>query len=141
MMNPEPTYSIQEVSRQTKLPSSTLRYYEELGLLDPVRRSSSGHRRYTDVDLRRLDLLKRLRLLGMPLEAMCAFVALYRQGNATARQRREILQAHKQKVLAHIAELGEMLEFIDQKIAIYHEQETDYEREQIREDDEVPVAG
>lgn len=141
MMNPEPTYSIQEVSKQTKLPSSTLRYYEEIGLLDPVQRAANGHRCYSDADLRRLNLIKKLRLTGMPLDAMCAFVALYQDGNATARQRREILQAHKQAVLTHIAELGEMLEFIDYKIGLYQEEEVEHEREQSEQHDEVPAAG
>jgi DNA-binding transcriptional MerR regulator len=140
MMNPETTYSIQEVSKLSKLPSSTLRYYEEIGLLDPVQRSTSGHRRFTNADLRRLDLLKKLRLLGMPLDAMCAFIALYREGKGTARKRREILQAHRQKVLAHIVELGEMLEYIDTKIEAYYEQEAEYEREQVNHD-EVPAVG
>jgi MerR family transcriptional regulator, aldehyde-responsive regulator len=140
MMNPELTYSIQEVSKKTKLPSSTLRYYEEIGLLEPIHRSAVGHRRFTEDDLRRLELIKRLRLLGMPLEAISEFVALYREGVRTARQRREILQSHKQRVQAHMEELGRTLEFIDIKIATYYEQEAEYEREQI-EHDEVPTAG
>jgi DNA-binding transcriptional MerR regulator len=140
MMNPEPTYSIQEVSQAMDLPASTLRYYEVIGLLEPIHRLANGHRCYTDSDLRRLNLIKKLRLTGMPLDAMGNFVALYREGNRTARQRREILQAHKQRVQAHIAELSEMLEFIDYKIGLYEEEEIEHEREQI-EHDEVPAVG
>ena len=85
----EPTvFTIQEVSDLTDLPNSTLRYYEEIGLLEPVTRASNGHRRYSEADLQRIELVKKLRLTGMALETMQAFVALYRDGSATAGQRR-----------------------------------------------------
>lgn len=141
MMNPEPTYTIQQTSQITGLPSSTLRYYEDIGLLDPIRRTANGHRCYTDQDLLRLDLIKKLRLTGMPLEAMVAFIDLYRAGDETISHRREIMQAHREVVQAHIAELNETLAFIDRKIATYCKKEAEYEREYIEQHDEIPAAG
>jgi MerR family transcriptional regulator, aldehyde-responsive regulator len=138
MMNPNSSYTIQEVSAETDLPSSTLRYYEEIGLLDPIPRAANGHRRYSESDLRRLGMIKRLRLTGMSIEHMLEFVALYRGGAATARQRREILQAHRQNVQARVDELLEMMGFIDYKIGLYQDEEAEYEREQKYE---VPVVG
>lgn len=140
MMNPEPTYSIQEVSKITGLPSSTLRYYEEIGLLEPVARTASGYRSYSDADLRRITFVKKLRRIGMSVEKMCAFVDLYRGGNRTARERREILQGHREMVQAEVEELVEMLGFIDYKIGLYRDEETEHEREQER-DYEVQVIG
>ena len=47
------TYSIAEAADLTGLTPDTLRYYERDGLmLSPVGRSATGHRRYTDADLR-----------------------------------------------------------------------------------------
>lgn len=137
-MNPNSSYTIQEISAETDLPSSTLRYYEDIGLLDPIPRAANGHRRYSEADLRRLMLIKRLRLTGMSIERMLEFVALYRGGNSTARQRREILQAHRQNVQARVDELLEMMGFIDYKIGLYQDEEAAYEREQ---NDEVSVVG
>lgn len=128
-MTPEPIYTIQEVSAATKLPTSTLRYYEELGLLDPVSRAANGHRRFTDADLRRLNLIKKLRLTEMPIEKMREFVALYRGGTSTAKQRREILTAHRLKVEERLNDLIETLGFIDQKISMYRDEEIENERE------------
>jgi MerR family transcriptional regulator, aldehyde-responsive regulator len=138
MMNPNSSYTIQEISAETDLPSSTLRYYEEIGLLDPIPRAANGHRRYSQSDLHRVILIKRLRLTGMSIERMIEFVALYRGGTSTARQRREILQAHRETVQARVDELLEMMGFIDYKIGLYQDEEAEYEREQKYE---VPVVG
>lgn len=46
--------TIQQVARRTGLSESALRYYERIGLLDPVPRDpSSGHRRYPPAPTRR----------------------------------------------------------------------------------------
>ena len=46
----------------------TLRYYEELGLLEPSRRSEGGFRYFRVVDLNRVRLIQNLQGLGMSLE-------------------------------------------------------------------------
>jgi len=137
-MNQDTTYTIQEVSEATDLPSSTLRYYEEMGLLEPIERAANGHRRYTAFDLRRVNLIKKLRLTGMSIDTMRDFVALYRGGSSTARERREILEAHRLTVQARVDELLETIGFIDYKIGLYQNEEKAHEREQ---DYEVSVVG
>jgi MerR family transcriptional regulator, copper efflux regulator len=53
--------SIAEVSRQTGIPVTTLRFYErELPGLLPVRKTTGGHRRYRSEDVARLDAVRRL---------------------------------------------------------------------------------
>jgi DNA-binding transcriptional MerR regulator len=133
MMNdtPPPPYTIQQVSAQTGVPASTLRYYEDIGLLDAVPRAANGHRRYGEADLRRITLIKRLRLTGMSIEAMCDFIALYRGGASTARQRRAILLVHRQQVQARADELCEMLAFIDMKIGLYEAEERTHDEHEI----------
>ena len=96
-------------------------------MLEPVERAGNGHRRYGEADLRRIDLIKKLRLTGMTIEAMCDFVALYRDGSVTARQRRDILTAHRQVVQTKVDELLETLDFIDFKIRLYAEEEANHE--------------
>jgi MerR family transcriptional regulator, aldehyde-responsive regulator len=137
MMNPENTFTIQEISKKTDLPGSTLRYYEEMALLEPVERAANGHRRYTEADFRRIMLIKKLRLTGMSIDTMREFVALYRGGKATASQRREILLEHRKTVQARVDELVETLGFIDYKIGLYEEEEAEHEREK----HEISVVG
>ncbi len=117
------TYTIQEVSAITHLPSSTLRYYEEMGLLEPVERAANGHRRYTDADLMRISFVTKLRRTGMSIDLMRGFIALYRGGARTAPQRIAILQAHRAAVQAQVDEVSEILKFIDYKIGLYQDEE------------------
>lgn len=129
MMNQEASYTIQEISRIMDLPSSTLRYYEEVGLLDAVERAANGHRQYGVEDVKRLDFIKKLRLIGMSIEQMRDFVGLYQGGKQTAHLRRAILQEHRLAVQARMDELLEMLQFIDYKINLYQQEEIECEQE------------
>src|SRR3954465_2723935 len=64
----ETLYSIDEVARMTGLTARTLRFYEEVGLLEPPTRTEGGHRKYRDADVRRIERIKELKeLLGYSL--------------------------------------------------------------------------
>lgn len=59
---------IDQVATRTGLTKRTLRYYEEIGLLDPPTRTEGGYRLYSEADVRRVEGIKRLRsLLGFSL--------------------------------------------------------------------------
>ncbi|MCH7230936.1 MerR family transcriptional regulator [Glycomyces sp. L485] len=59
---------IGEVAERTCLSLRTIRYYEEVGLVVPSERSRGGFRLYTDADVRRLWLIRRLKPLDLSLE-------------------------------------------------------------------------
>jgi len=111
--------TIQQVAALTQLSEHTLRYYERIGLLDPVNRASSGHRRYSAQDIAWIEFLNRLRTTGMPIRKMQQFAELRRQGDLTVAERRMLLEAHRQEVQAHIDELQANLSEIEQKIQHY----------------------
>ena len=117
------TYTPQQMVELTGVSVHTLRYYEKIGLLDPVDRAESGHRRYTEADLTRMNFLKRLRATGMPISQMQHYVALFRDGDDTMRERREMLEAHRQEVLAQIDALQDTLDLLDGKIERYQQAE------------------
>ncbi|MGF1507329.1 MAG: MerR family transcriptional regulator [Chloroflexi bacterium] len=119
----EQKLAIGQVAQQTGLSVDTLRYYEDLGLLDPIERAPNGHRRYGPRDLTRIDFLKRLRATGMPISQMQHYVALYRAGDSTIRERREMLEAHLDSVLAQIDMLEETRTLLERKIHAYLQQE------------------
>ncbi|MFC4452584.1 MerR family transcriptional regulator [Deinococcus sonorensis] len=111
--------SIQEAARSTGLSPDTLRYYERIGLLEPVSRHSSGHRRYHPQDLHRVGFLSCLRATGMSIRQLQAFTALASEGPHTVDARLALLEAHKAQVRARIAELEHALSTIDHKITYY----------------------
>ena len=112
-------YSIQEVSRKTGLSAHTLRYYEKEGLLGVVERSQSGFRQYTDADLEVLGGICCLKNTGMSLQEIARFLALSREGDRTLRQRVELLQAHRNEVLARMAEMQTYLDQVSRKLDYY----------------------
>jgi DNA-binding transcriptional MerR regulator len=119
-----PALTIQQVAQQTGLSVHTLRYYERNGLLEPVNRASSGHRRYLEDDVARIEFLTRLRATGMPIRQMQEFAQLFRERPEAIADRRAILEAHKQQVQAHIQELQRNLDVIDWKINYYKQLES-----------------
>ncbi|MFC8454882.1 MerR family transcriptional regulator [Kitasatospora sp. NPDC057223] len=114
-----PRHTISEVAAASGLTAHTLRWYERIGLLDPVDRSYSGQRRYSDGDLARLAFLGRLRLTGMSVADMLRYVELARRGPVTVGDRRELLVAHREEVRQKLADLHATLAVLDHKIDLY----------------------
>ena len=108
--------AIGQVSELTGLSIDTLRWYEREGLLDQVPRDSAGRRRFDRRDLKRLVLLIRLRATGMPVAEMRRYAELLRAGPSTDLDRALLLEAHRDRVQAHIADLQRDLELINRKI-------------------------
>lgn len=69
-------YKISEASKLTKLPTKTIRYYEDIKLIPPPKRNVSGYRVFTWEDIRRLKLIKRAKYLGISLEEIKEIVYL-----------------------------------------------------------------
>jgi DNA-binding transcriptional MerR regulator len=126
-MDTETALTIQQVARQTGLSIDTLRYYERIGLLEPVTRTASGHRRYSRHDLDSIDLLIRMLKTGMPRAQMARFAHLRRQGPATLTERRLMLEEHRRTVEEHIQELEQHLAALCEKIARLKEREAEYQ--------------
>jgi DNA-binding transcriptional MerR regulator len=99
----------------------TLRYYERIGLLPRIRRTRSGRRSFTDVDLQWLALLRCLRDTGMPITEMQQFVCLMRDGQATTDERLAVLVAHQRRVEEQVARLQQHLGQIRDKITTYRQ--------------------
>lgn len=112
-----------EAAAAVGLSPHTLRWYEQEGLVTPVRRDAAGRRRYTGPDLDRLRLLTRLRTTGMPVREMRRYAELVAGGDATTGERLRMFVEHRERVVARIAELRRDLAAIDAKIEIYRERE------------------
>jgi DNA-binding transcriptional MerR regulator len=114
--------TIAEAAERCGLTPDTLRYYERDGLLlEPVGRATSGHRRYTATDLGWIAMITRLRSTGMPIREVRAYADLCRQGDGNEAARLELLYAHRDRVLAQLAEVSDHLGAINRKIGIYED--------------------
>ncbi len=98
--------SIGEIAQKLDMSQRTIRYYEEIGLLNSIKRVEGGRRIYTDEDLRRLKLIKRLKIMGMTLSEMQELEAMWTIEHST------------DKVLARLLELmSNQLRRLDDRIA------------------------
>lgn len=113
--------TVAEAAEASGVSAHTLRYYERAGLLDPVDRNGSGHRRYRESDLERIKFLTKLRATGMPIRDVRRYAELIRGGDATNEQRLALLEAHREAVLTVLEATARNLELIDWKINYYRE--------------------
>lgn len=110
---------ISEVSKQCDISADTLRYYERIGLLPPVRRTKSGIRDYSDLDVRRVEFIKCMRTAGLPVEVLIEYYRLVQQGDKTMGDRKAILVERRAEIKARMAELQKTLDLLDYKISFY----------------------
>jgi DNA-binding transcriptional MerR regulator len=113
--------TITDAARASGVSAHTLRYYERARLLDPIDRNGSGHRRYRDADLERIRFLTKLRSTGMPIREVRRYAELMKRGEDTNGERMALLEAHRESVLARLAETKQNLELIEWKINYYRE--------------------
>jgi MerR family transcriptional regulator, aldehyde-responsive regulator len=113
-------FTIQQVARLTGLSEYTLRYYEKVRLIDPVDRDdSSGHRRYDDDALARIEALARLRAVGLGIEEMR--VLMHSRGHCpeTADIKIALLAAHRNRLDQDIRSMRARKRFVENRIAYW----------------------
>lgn len=119
--------TIAQVSKKYDLTADTLRYYERIGLLPPVNRSSSGNRDYTEEDCNWVSFIKCMRRAGLSIEALIEYVALFQQGDTTSGLRKELLIEQRDQLAQRLLEMQDTLEYLNQKIDRYEERLFKYE--------------
>ena len=112
-------FTIEEAAARTGLTKHTLRYYEREGLLPPIAKASSGHRRYTDDDIGWVKFLQLLRATGMPIREAKEFVTLTWAGDHTIPQRVDVLTGYRAALVERMAQDVEHLEALNRKIDYY----------------------
>lgn len=68
--------SIGDLSKRTGVKVPTIRYYEQMGLIDPAERSEGNQRRYEKADLERLAFIRHARDLGLNIDAIRELIRL-----------------------------------------------------------------
>lgn len=109
------SYTIKEAARLSGLPESTLRYYETVGIIEPIERdASSKHRVYSQEDVDLIDAIACLNATGMSLNDMRAYLDNRHKGVAGAEEEIKLLTAQKQR----IEDEARFLKLRDQYVAL-----------------------
>ena len=112
-------FTIRNMAERCGMTAHTLRYYERVGLIQPVCRARNGHRRYTEADAVWLNFLHCMRATNMPIREMQRYAALRQMGETTIEQRRQLLEEHQATIAAQIAALEKAHALLTHKIANY----------------------
>jgi DNA-binding transcriptional MerR regulator len=116
---------IGEVAERVGLSIVTVRHYDEVGLVVPSARSQGGFRLYTDTDVDRLMVIRRMKPLGFTLEQMTDLLATYdelsgRTPNRTA-ARVELLAklaAYREDAVKRCNKLREQVTYAEDFVAM-----------------------
>ena len=114
---------ISDVSKLMKLNSSTLRYYESIGLITDIKRNASGKRVYSEEDIKWIEMIGRLRETGMNINKMKKYAQLRKVGDSTITERKNIMKEHLKFIENKIEELSKSRDYVAKKVEIYTEME------------------
>ena len=107
--------NIGDVACRSGLPAKTIRYYEDIGLVTPLR-SANGYRSFRESDLHKLAFLGRARSLGFTIDDCRNLLQLYEDSSRASADVKKIARAHLKKVDAKIEELLEMKKTLTQLV-------------------------
>lgn len=111
--------TIAEVAKKYDLTPDTLRYYERIGLIPGVGRTSGGIRDYQEEDCRWIEFIKCMRGTGLPVETLIEYVRLFQTGDATIQARKELLMEQRDRLKERVEEMQSTLERLNVKIKRY----------------------
>ncbi|MDO8986390.1 Cu(I)-responsive transcriptional regulator [Cypionkella sp.] len=99
--------NISDVANRSGVPAKTIRYYEEIGLIKPLR-DGNGYRTFRDSDMHKLAFLGRARALGFTIENCRALLALWEDKSRASADVRAIAKDHLKQIEAKITDLEAM---------------------------------
>ena len=111
--------TIAEVSEQFNISQDTLRYYEKIGLIPPVKRTGGGIRDYGETDATWIEFIIRMRGAGLPIDVLIEYVRLAIQGDATIEARKRILIEQRKQLVARMEEMQKTIDKLNYKIEQY----------------------
>ncbi|WP_209832319.1 MULTISPECIES: Cu(I)-responsive transcriptional regulator [unclassified Ruegeria] len=107
--------NIGDVSSRTGLPAKTIRYYEDIDLIKPLR-DDNGYRRFRDQDVHKLNFLGRARALGFTIGDCRTLLALYEDETRASADVKQVARDHLAQIEAKIADLNAMRETLSHLI-------------------------
>lgn len=114
-------YTIKEVSKVTGLPASTLRYYETIGIIQPIERDKSSKQRvYSEQDLNLLVAISCLSATGMSIDDMRRYINNRGRGAEASEDQVELLETQRTRLIAEQKQLKIRRQYVELKIAYWN---------------------
>lgn len=101
--------NIGDVAERSGLPAKTIRYYEDIGLVKPLR-DTNGYRSFREKELHKLAFIGRVRALGFSIKDCRNLLQLYEDEQRTSAEVKEIALGHLKRIEQKLIELDEIRE-------------------------------
>ncbi len=105
--------NIGEAATRSGVPAKTIRYYEEISLIDAPRRGANGYRDYSQDDVHMLRFIAHARGLGFTVAQCRDLLALYNDRDRNSADVKQIAQDHISEIDRKIGELRSMRATLD----------------------------
>jgi Cu(I)-responsive transcriptional regulator len=96
---------IGDVAQRSGMPSKTIRYYEDIGLIGPAERLDNSYRAYGESDVRRLRFIHQARGLGFSLKDVAALLELYGDHGRASHEVKHLALQHVATLDAKISKM------------------------------------
>jgi len=117
-------YSIKEISEMFHMPSSTIRYYEDIGILTNVARNANGQRIYTEGHVNRLKTICCFKDTGMSIAELQAFFTYEANETKHIGDILELLNHREDLVLEQMEQLAKAQAQVLRKLHYYQDIQT-----------------
>ncbi|RSX57434.1 MerR family transcriptional regulator [Bifidobacterium samirii] len=109
--------TIKQVSEETGIPASAIRFYDRHGLLPAGQRDEHGYRVFDDAAVRELYIVDYMRLADMPVRTIRRFADWCDGDGGSIRERLDAFDDHYEQVRRRIGELTDALAILDESRA------------------------
>ncbi len=99
--------NIGKIAQRTGIPAKTIRYYEDIGLIYPLR-DPNGYRAFRESDYHKLAFLGRARTLGFTIEDCRTLLALYEDESRASSDVKQLAEQHLEQIDKKLTQLHEM---------------------------------
>ena len=112
--------NIGAAARASGVPAKTIRYYEEIGLIEAAARSEGNYRVYGESEVQTLRFIQRARSLGFSVGEVAELLALWRDRSRSSRQVKALANQHLRDIDGKIAALKTMRDTLNELIERCH---------------------
>lgn len=110
-----------EAAEMFDLTTDTVRYYERVGVIPPIKRDKNGYRVFTARDLNWIYLAKSLRQAGVSIESLIEFATLSQLGGNVEDAQKQILHDQLQEITDKLEKMTKTRDLLQYKIDTYDE--------------------
>ena len=112
--------NIGTAARASGIPAKTIRYYEEIGLIQPAERSDGNYRVYGEHEVQTFLFIRRARSLGFSVEEVAELLDLWRDRSRSSRRVKALANRHLEDIDGKIAALKTMRDTLNELIERCH---------------------